>query len=153
MVGSVKVRVPIDQIYLSRISSGLTAITKYAGLEYTLRITYIYPAINNGVFTVDMEFEGEAPKDIKRGLSLIMSIELGEPSKALLLPLGGFYNDTGGKWVYVLNAEGTKAEKRPIKIGRKNKQNYELLNGLAAGEKLIISSYKNFNNNEILILN
>ncbi len=152
VVGSVKVRVPIDEIYLARIHQGLLANTTYAGEEYILRITYIYPTISNGVFTVDMEFDGEAPKDIKRGLSLRMNIELGESSEALLIPLGGFYNDTGGQWVYVLNADGTQAEKRKVKIGRKNKLNYELLEGLSEGEKIITSSYKNFNNTEVLLL-
>lgn len=151
-VGSVKVRVPIDEIYMARIHQGLGANTKYAGKNYRLIITYIYPTVSNGVFTVDMEFEGDAPKDIKRGLSLRMNIELGESSEALLIPLGGFYNDTGGQWVYVLNADGSQAEKRRVKIGRKNKMNYELMEGLAPGEQIITSSYKNFNNTEILLL-
>lgn len=153
VIGSVKVRVPIDEIYLARIHQGLIANTKLAGKDYRLIITYIYPSVSNGVFTVDMEFVGEQPKDIKRGLSLRMNIELGESSESLLIPLGGFYNDTGGQWVYVLNADETQAEKRYIKIGRKNKMNYELKEGLKPGEKIITSSYKNFNNIDILLLN
>ena len=152
VVGSYKVRVPIDEVYLSRIDRGLTASANYAGNKYKLVITYIYPTVTNGVFMVDMEFDGEQPKDIKRGLSLRMNIELGESSEATLIPLGGFYNDTGGQWAYVLDEDETRAEKRKIKIGRKNKMNYEVLEGLEPGERLITSSYRNFSNKEVLLL-
>lgn len=152
VVGSYKVRVPIDEIYLARIHKGLTGTTTYAGREYTLKITYIYPTVSSGAFTVDMEFEGELPKDIKPGLSLRMTIALGESSDAVLVPLGGFYNDTGGQWIYVLNSDGTQAEKRRIKIGRKNKLSYEVLDGLNPGEKVITSTYQNFSDKELLLI-
>lgn len=153
VIGSYRVRVPIDEIYLSRIHKGLSATSAYAGKEYTLHINYIYPTVANGVFTVDMEFDGELPKDIKPGLSLRMTIALGESSDALLVPLGGFYNDTGGNWIYVVNADETQAEKRKIRIGRKNKMYYEVLEGLNPGEKVITSSYQNFSDKDVLLLN
>jgi len=151
-VGSYKVSVLIDELYLPKISKGLHATTPYAGKEYELVITYIYPNINNGRFEVDMQFVGEAPEGIKRGGSLRLRIELGQPSEELLLPVGGFYKDTGGNWVFVLNDDGTKAEKREIRLGRKNTENFEVLEGLQPGDRVITSSYDNFGDNEVLVL-
>lgn len=152
IVGSYKVRVPIDEHYLHRISEGLLATAKLAGHKYQLRITYIYPNIANGQFNVDMEFVDNMPENIRRGQTLRLSIELGESSMQTIVPLGGFYNDTGGQWIFVMNEAGTKAEKRKIKIGRKNATHYEVLEGLEKGEQVIVSSYRTFGNNEILIL-
>lgn len=153
VVGSYKVRVPIDEIYLPRISQGLRATTSFAGKDYELEITYIYPTIQNGRFEVDMNFVGETPQGIRRGQSLRLRIELGQSSEELLLPVGGFYKDTGGNWVYVLESDGSRAVKREIRLGRKNTENYEVLDGLQPGEKVITSSYENFGDNEVLILN
>lgn len=153
VIGSYKVRVPIDEIYLSRIRKGLTATTTYANKEYQLKITYIYPNVSNGVFMVDMEFDGKTPEEIKSGLSLYMTIELGKSHEATLVPLGGFYNDTGGQWIYVLNADETQAEKRKVHIGRKNKLYYEVLEGLNPGEKVITSTYQTFDDKDVLLLN
>lgn len=147
-----KVRVPIDEIYLPRISQGLHATTSFAGKDYELEITYIYPTIQAGRFEVDMNFVGETPQGIRRGQSLRLRIELGQSSEELLLPVGGFYKDTGGNWVFVLDGDG-RAVKRDIKLGRKNTENYEVLEGLQPGDKVITSSYENFGNNEVLLLN
>ena len=151
VVGSYKVRVPIDELYLPRISVGLHASTTFNNKDYNLEISYIYPAIQNGRFEVDMNFLGEMPQGIRRGQSLRLRIELGQSSEELLLPVGGFYKDTGGNWVYVLDGPN-RAVKRDIKLGRKNTENYEVLEGLKPGEKVITSSYENFGNNEVLIL-
>jgi len=150
-VGSYKVSVLIDELYLPRISKGLKATTRFAGKEYELVITYIYPNINNGRFEVDMQFVGEAPGGIKRGQSLRLRIELGQSSEELLLPVGGFYKDTGGNWVFVVTGEG-KAEKRDIRLGRKNTEHFEVLEGLSPGDRVITSSYDNFGDNEVLVL-
>lgn len=147
-----KVRVPIDEIYLPRISQGLHATTSFAGKDYELEIIYIYPTIQAGRFEVDMNFVGETPQGIRRGQSLRLRIELGQSSEELLLPVGGFYKDTGGNWVFVLDGDG-RAVKRDIKLGRKNTENYEVLEGLQPGDKVITSSYENFGNNEVLLLN
>lgn len=152
VVGSYKVRVPIDELYLPKISVGLPATTDFAGKTYHLSITYIYPNIQNGRFEVDMNFEGETPQGIRRGQSLRMRVELGQPSQELLLPIGGFYKDTGGNWVFILENEG-KAVKREVKLGRKMGSEYfEVLEGLKPGDRVITSSYENFGNNEVLIL-
>lgn len=151
VVGSYKVRVPIDELYLPRISPGLRAETSFNNKDYILEITYKYPGVANGRFDVDMNFVGEAPKGIIRGQSLRLRIQLGQSSEELLLPVGGFYKDTGGNWVYVL--EGDQAVKRDIKLGRKNTENFEVLEGLQPGDQVITSSYENFGDNEVLLLN
>jgi HlyD family secretion protein len=153
VVGSYKVRVEIDELYLPRISEGLRATTTYAGKDYELVITYVYPNVSNGRFPVDMNFVGDVPPGLRRGLSLRLRIELGQSSEELLLPVGGFYKDTGGNWVYVLEADGNRAVKRNVKLGRKNTEHFEVLEGLKPGDRVITSSYENFGNNEVLVLN
>jgi HlyD family secretion protein len=152
VMGSYKVRVPIDELYLPKISAGLPATTDFAGKTYQLSITYIYPTIQNGRFEVDMNFEGETPQGIRRGQSLRMRVELGQPSEELLLPIGGFYKDTGGNWVFILDGEN-RAIKKDIKLGRKmGSEFFEVLEGLKPGDRVITSSYENFGNNEVLLL-
>jgi HlyD family secretion protein len=151
VVGSYKVRVEIDELYLPRIYEGLRATTSFAGKDYVLAITYVYPNVTNGRFPVDMQFVNETPEGLRRGLSLRLRIELGQSSEELLLPTGGFFKDTGGNWVYVVEPDGQRAVKRNIRLGRKNTEHYEVLEGLSPGEKVIISSYENFGNNEVLI--
>lgn len=152
VVGSYKVRVPIDELYLPRISPGLEATTDFAGRTYTLTITYAYPNITAGRFEVDMEFKGETPQGLRRGLSLRLRIELGQPSEELLLPMGGFYKDTGGNWVFILESDD-KAVKREVRLGRKMGSEYfEVLEGLKPGDRVITSSYENFGTNEVLLL-
>jgi HlyD family secretion protein len=152
VVGVYKVRVPIDELYKPRIGSGLHASTDLAGKTYGLVITYVYPTVTAGRFEVDMEFEDAVPPGLSRGQSLRLRIELGQSSEELLLPVGGFYKDTGGNWVYVLDQDN-RAVKRDIKLGRKNTENFEVLEGLEPGDKVITSSYENFGNNEVLVLN
>ncbi len=152
VVGIYKVRVPIDELYLPRISIGLHASTSFAGKDYNLIIQYIYPNITAGRFEVDMDFDGETPQGIRRGQSLRLRIELGQSSEELLLPVGGFYKDTGGNWVFVVDATGDKAVKRDIKLGRKSPDYFEVLEGLKPGDRVITSSYENFGTNEVLIL-
>lgn len=154
VMGSYKVRVPIDELYLPKISVGLPASTDFAGKTYNLEIKYIYPNITNGRFEVDMDFVGETPQGIRRGQSLRLRIELGQPSQELLLPMGGFYKDTGGNWVFIVEEGTNRAVKRDVKLGRKMGSEYfEVLEGLKPGDHVITSSYENFGNNEVLILN
>ncbi len=152
VLGLYKVRVPIDELYLPRISTGLHATTDLAGKTYNLVITYIYPTITAGRFEVDMNFDGETPQGIRKGQSLRMRIELGQSSEELLLPVGGFYKDTGGNWVFVLDGED-RAVRRDIKLGRKSPDYFEVLEGLKPGDRVVTSSYENFGNNEVLLLN
>jgi len=152
IVGSYKVRVPIDELYLPRITTGLHATTTFNNKDYSLEIMYIYPTIQNGRFDVDMVFQGDVPPGIRRGQSLRLRIELGQSSEELLLPVGGFYKDTGGNWVFVLEGE-SRAVRRNIKLGRKNTEHFEVIEGLQPGDKVVTSSYENFGDNQVLLLN
>lgn len=151
VVGSYKVKVPIDELYLPRITTGLHATTTFNNKDFELEITYIYPTIQNGRFEVDMNFIGQTPEGIRRGQSLRLHIELGQSSEELLLPVGGFYKDTGGNWVYVLS-DNNQAIKKEVKLGRKNTEHFEVLEGLKPNDQVITSSYENFGTNDVLLL-
>jgi HlyD family secretion protein len=152
ILDSFKVRVKIDELYLPRINEGQEGSFDFMGKNYRLRVTKIYPTIAEGRFDVDMHFTGDAADGIKRGQTLRIKLELGNPGQATLLAVGGFYQQTGGNWVYVLNEAGDKAYKRNIRLGRKNTENYEVLEGLKQGERVITSGYDNFGDNEVLVL-
>jgi len=152
MLDEFKVRVPIDELYLPRIGQGLKGKFTLSGVEHELEIMKIYPTITNGRFEVDMKFTGASPQGIRRGQSVRIRLELGDSEQSLLLPTGGFFKDTGGNWVFVLNPTTGMAEKRVIRLGRKNPEFYEVLEGLVEGEKVIISGYENFGTNEVLEL-
>ncbi len=147
-----KVRVGIDEHYISRINLGQSGSFDYAGQSYTLTITKIYPEVRDGRFEVDMEFTGTVPEGIRRGQTLRVRLALGDFTDAILLPRGGFFQTTGGNWVFVLDEGGQFASRRPIRIGRQSPVNYEILEGLLPGDRVITSSYDTFGNNERLIL-
>jgi HlyD family secretion protein len=147
-----KMRVAIDEHYVSRIFVGLGGSFEFNGKDNPLTITRIYPEVKNGRFEVDMNFPKGTPEGIKRGQSTPIRLELGKAEKAVLLPVGGFFSDTGGNWVYVLDNSGKRAIKRNITLGRKNPEYYEVLEGLQTGEKVITSSYANFGDKEVLEL-
>ncbi|HMG89010.1 MAG TPA: HlyD family efflux transporter periplasmic adaptor subunit [Chryseolinea sp.] len=153
VTGSYKVRVPIDELYLPRITTGLPATTTLNNRSYNLTISYIYPTIeSNGRFYVDMDFMGEVPPGIRRGQSLRLHILLGQSSEELLLPMGGFYKDTGGNWAFVLEGND-QAVRRDIKLGRKSGNiSFEVLEGLKPGDQVVTSGYENFGDAEVLIL-
>ncbi|WP_340199339.1 efflux RND transporter periplasmic adaptor subunit [Ascidiimonas sp. W6] len=145
VIGSYKVRVSIDELYLSRIKKNLRATATLDNKKYLLTISYIYPTVKDGEFDIDLKFDSnDIPEDILSGQSIRLKIELGNPSKELLVPVGGFYNDTGGNWVFILNEYGNKAVKRDIVLGKKNVENYQILEGLSEGDQVIISSYDEF---------
>ncbi|CCH03385.1 efflux RND transporter periplasmic adaptor subunit [Fibrella sp. WM1] len=145
-----KMRVGVDEHYISRVFPGLTGSFEFNGQEHSIQISRVYPEVRNGRFEVDMTFTKGAPQGIKRGQSSPIRLELGKASKATLLPVGGFFSDTGGNWVYVLDNSGKRATKRNITLGRKNPEFYEVLEGLQPGEQVITSSYENFGDNEVL---
>lgn len=145
-----KMRVDIDEHYISRIFAGLGGSFEFNGKDYALEITKIYPEVRSGRFQVDMVFPKGVPEGIKRGQSSPIRLELGKSTKAVLIPVGGFFSDTGGNWVYVLDKSGKKASKRKITLGRKNPEFFEVLEGLQVGEQVITSSYENFGDNEVL---
>jgi len=145
-----KMRVGVDEHYISRVFPGLNGSFEFNGQEFPLTINRVYPEVRNGRFEVDMTFPKGAPSGIKRGQSSPIRLELGKAAKATLLPVGGFFSDTGGNWVYVLDNSGKRATKRNITLGRKNPEFYEVLEGLQPGEQVITSSYENFGDNEVL---
>lgn len=152
VLDSFKVRVRIDELYLPRTEPGLKGSFTLAGQDYEMMITKIYPTITDGRFEVDMEFTAQQPDGIKRGQSVRIRLELGNSAQALLLPVGGFYKDTGGNWVYVLEDGGARAVKREIRLGRKNPEYFEITDGLEEGDQVITSSYDHFGDNEVLLL-
>jgi HlyD family secretion protein len=145
-----KMRVGIDEHYLSRIFAGLNGSFEFNGQTYPLQISRVYPEVRNGRFDVDMVFAKGTPEGVKRGQSTPIQLELGKAAQATLLPVGGFFSDTGGNWVYVVDASGQRAVKRAITLGRKNPNYFEVLSGLQPGEQVITSSYANFGDNEVL---
>jgi len=152
ILDSYKMRVLIDEHYITRISRGLPADFDFAGRKNTLKIIKVYPEVQNGTFAVDMEFTSEIPQQIRIGQTARIHLELGESEDALLLPKGGFYQSTGGQWVYVVDPSGDIAVKRKVRMGRQNPRYYEILEGLRPGEKVIISDYENFGDADKLIL-
>jgi len=142
-----KVRVPVDEYYIARINAGQQGEFTFDGRDYHLIISKIYPEVTDGRFEIDMEFEGNHPQDIKRGQTLHIRLELGNLSTAVLLPQGGFYQKTGGQWIYLIDDTGDFAIKRKINIGRQNPEVFEVLAGLQPGEKVITSSYDNYGDN------
>ncbi len=145
-----KMRVGVDEHYISRVFAGLNGTFEFNGKNYPLSISRVYPEVKSGRFEVDMIFPQGAPQGIKRGQSSPIQLELGKAAKATLLPVGGFFSDTGGNWVYVLDKTGKRAVKRSITLGRKNPEFYEVLSGLEPGDQVITSSYENFGDNEVL---
>ncbi|NUO03074.1 MAG: efflux RND transporter periplasmic adaptor subunit [Saprospiraceae bacterium] len=146
-----KMRIDVDEHYISRIFPGLEGNFDFGGKSHRLAVSKVYPEVRNGRFEVDMTFPSAIPDGIRRGQSVPVRLQLGQPTQAMLLPVGGFFSDTGGNWVYVLNDAGNKAEKRNISLGRKNPQYFEVLSGLTAGEQVITSSYENFGDKDVLI--
>jgi HlyD family secretion protein len=147
-----KVRVGIDEHYIARINIGQAGEFTFAGEAYNLIIKKVYPEVVNGRFEVDMEFVEREPEDIRRGQTLHIRVELGDLTEAILLDRGGFYQKTGGQWVFVVDESEEFATKRKISIGRQNPDVFEVLEGLEPGEKVITSSYDTYGDIEKLIL-
>ncbi|SHM38181.1 efflux RND transporter periplasmic adaptor subunit [Chitinophaga sp. CF418] len=146
-----KMRAEVDEHYVARVFPGLKATFEFNNKSYSLSIIKVYPEIKNARFNVDMKFEKETPEGIRRGQSSPIRLELGKSSSAILLPVGGFFSDTGGNWVYVVDKGGKRAVKRNISLGQKNPQYFEVLEGLQEGEQVITSSYENFGDKEVLV--
>jgi HlyD family secretion protein len=147
-----KVRIDIDEHYISRIYKGLNGEFSFSGKNYKLVIQKVYSQVKAGKFQVDMVFVGELPKDIRRGQTLQIRLTLSDETQALLVSRGGFYQQTGGNWVFKLNEDGSVAYKVDVQLGRQNPDYYEVLEGLQVGDKVITSSYDNYMNTQELIL-
>ncbi len=143
-----KVVAEVDEHYIDRVKRGLSSSFTRNDKLYSQVTKKVYPEVRDGRFKVDLVFEGESPKNLRTGQTYHLKLELGQPVDALLLPRGGFFQSTGGQWVFVLDPSGDFATKRHIKIGRQNTQYFEVLEGLEPGEKVIISNYESFGENE-----
>lgn len=148
-----KVQALVDEHYIDRVTTGLTASFERQEKNYEMVLRKVYPEVRNGQFKADFRFTGDTPENIRSGQTYYLNLQLGQPSEAILIPRGSFYQTTGGRWIYVLDGSGDKAYRREIRIGRQNPQYYEVVEGLQAGEKVITSSYDNFGDHEVLILN
>lgn len=153
VLDSFKVRVAVDEFYITRINPGQTGEFDLAGSRHRLVIRKVFPEVRDGRFEVDMSFVESSPAGIRRGQSFQIRLQLGDLSEATLLARGGFYQTTGGQWVYVVNPSGDIAVKRSIKLGRQNPQVFEVLSGVEPGEKVITSGYENFGDIDKLLLN
>ncbi len=147
-----KIRVDIDEHYISRIYTGLEGQYKQGDSTYTVVIKKVYTQVSNGRFAVDMLFKGKGPENIRRGQSLQIRIALSDETEAILILRGGFYQQTGGNWIFRLTKTGDKAYRTPIRIGRQNPDYYEILEGLEPGDRVVINSYENYGDIQELVI-
>ena len=145
-----KIHTQLSEYYIDRITTGLPATVNYQGKKYPLKITKVVPEVKDRMFDVDLVFTGEMPENVRVGKSFRVQIELGQPEDALVMPRGNFYQATGGQWIYKVN--GDKAVRVPFVIGRQNPQQYEVTEGLQAGDQVIVTGYDTFGEAEELIL-
>ncbi|MEQ8629767.1 efflux RND transporter periplasmic adaptor subunit [Ekhidna sp.] len=146
-----KVRATIDEHYISRIYAGLNGTFTFAGGDFGLKITKVYPEVSNGLFEVDMAFD-TIPNGIRRGQTLQIRLQLSENITAVQIPRGSFYQTTGGNWIFVVNEDETEAVRRDIRLGRQNQRYYEVVEGLQPGEKVVVSSYRGYEDKDILVI-
>ena len=152
-MGSYKIVAQIDEHYIDKVTPGLDATIDRNDANYQVSLRKVYPEVHDAKFKADFKFSGEVPENIRSGQTYYLNLLLGQPADAIIIPRGTFYQKTGGNWIYVVSSDGTRAEKRQIRIGRQNPQYYEVLEGLSAGEMVITSSYDNFGDNDVLIIN
>jgi HlyD family secretion protein len=143
----------VDEFYLGRVQLQQQAVLDLAGRQYRARVTKIYPQVQNGQFQIDLQFLGAEPANLQRGQSVQARLTLGDPAPALLVPNGAFYNETGGSWIFVVTPDGKAAERRAVRLGRRNAEVIEVLDGLAAGERVLTSPYTGFADKTRLTLN
>jgi len=139
--GANKLQADVDEFYLGRVAVGQTASADIEGKTYRLKVAKVYPQVRNGQFQVDLVFVGPAPASVQRGQTIQARLTIGDSSKALLIPNGAFFNDTGGNWVFVVDSSGNGASRRQVQLGRRNADFIEVLGGLQPGERVITSSY------------
>ena len=146
-----KIEALIDEHYIDRVKKGLSATFERQGVNFELSVRKVYPEVREGKFRTDFVFIGERPGNIRSGQTYYINLELGQPTESIMIPRGTFFQSTGGSWIFVLDKDGKKAYRRKIKIGRQNPQYYEVIDGLEAGEKVIVSSYESYKDNEVLV--
>ena len=142
--GRNKLRAQVDEFYLGRVAEGQVANAEIAGRAYRIRVSKIYPQVRNGTFEIDLQFVGPEPRDLQRGQTVQVRLTLGAPAPARLIPNGSFYNETGGAFVFVVAPDGRSAVRRNVRLGRRNNDTIEVLEGLDPGERVITSPYTGF---------
>lgn len=147
-----KVHASLSEYYVDRVTTGLPATISYQGKRYALKVTKVVPEVKDRTFDIDLVFTGEMPENVRLGKSFRVQIELGQPEKAVVVSRGNFYQQTGGQWVYKLNADKTRAVRVPLVIGRQNPQQYEITEGLKPGDWVITSGYDTFGEAEELVI-
>lgn len=147
-----KIEAYIDEHYIDRVSNGLPAALDRQGSRFDLRVRKIYPEVRDGRFRTDLVFVGEKPDNVRIGQTYYIDLQLGEPTESVLIPKGTFFQTTGGRWIFVVDKDGGKAYRRNIRIGRQNPQYYEVLEGLEKGERVIVSGYESYKDNDVLII-
>ena len=147
-----KIEAMIDEHYIDRVKPGLSATFERQGVNYALTVRKVYPEVREGKFRTDFVFTGKRPDNIRSGQTYYINLELGQPTESIIIPRGTFFQSTGGNWIMYSTKRVRKPTAARIKIGRQNPQYYEVLEGLEAGEKVIVSSYESFKDNEVLIL-
>lgn len=148
-----KVEAQVDEHYIDRVINGLPATFQRQNTSFGLKVRKVYPEVREGRFRTDFVFTGERPDNIRSGQTYYIDLQLGEPTESVLIPKGTFFQVTGGNWIFVVDKDGKKAYRRTIRIGRQNPQYYEVLEGLERGERVIVSGYEGFKDNEVLVLN
>lgn len=146
-----KVHASLSEYYVDRVTVGLLASVTYQGKRYALKVSKVVPEVKDRTFDVDLVFTGEMPENVRLGKSFRVQIELGQPEQALVIPRGNFYSQTGGQWIYKLNADKTRARRVPVVIGRQNPLQYEITEGLQPGDWVITTGYDNFGDAEELV--
>jgi HlyD family secretion protein len=147
-----KVEAMIDEHYIDRLKPGLEGSFERQNNKFALQVRKVYPEVRDGKFKTELVFTGQRPENIRSGQTYYINLQLGQPTESIIIPRGTFFQNTGGNWIYVLDKDGKKAYRRKIKIGRQNPQYYEVVEGLEPGEKVIVSSYETYKNNDVLIL-
>ena len=150
-VSDYKVEAKIDEHYIDRVVPGLGASFERQGGDFAVSIRKVYPEVRDGKFQADFKFDGAQPDNIRTGQTYYLNLQLGQSEEGIIIPRGSFYQKTGGKWIFVLSSDGSKAVKREIRIGRQNPRYYEVLEGLEPGEKVITSSYDSFGDCDVLV--
>ena len=149
-LGDYKVQADIDEHYIDRVRQGLSATFSRGDRKFQLQVRKVYPEVRFGKFRCDFVFKGERPENIRTGQTYYIDLELGQSEQAVIIPRGTFFQSTGGQWIFVLSADGSQAYRRRIRVGRQNPQHYEIIEGLEPGERVVISGYEAFKDNEIL---
>lgn len=146
-----KIEAQIDEHYIDRVTSGLDATFERNKEVFNTILRKVYPEVRDGRFKADFKLVGTRPDNIRSGQTYYLNLQLGQPKDAILIPRGSFYQRTGGNWIFVVDQDGTKAYKRPIKIGRQNPQYYEVIEGISPDERVITSSYDNYGDVDVLV--